>query len=161
MSNITKQQQQLSQLLAAELKESYQLLGILTEEHQALSSSDPDLITAISTKKLDAMKRMEQHHTMRTQFLASIGLSSSSEEMEAFIKHLPKESLIVTQWQELQDLARKLHHQNEINGGIIALTQRHITLALDILSGKAHTTSTYGRSGQTNSEATPQHLAKV
>jgi len=162
MSNIIKQQQQLSQLLAAEIKETYQLLDILVEEHQALSSSDPDLIASSSAKKLDVLKRVEQHHTQRAHFLSSIGLSSSNEEMDTLIKRLPKESLLVTQWQELQDLAEKLHRQNEINGGVIALTQRHITLALDILSGKANITSTtYGRSGQTNAEATPQHLAKV
>ncbi len=161
MSNIIKQQQQLSQLLASELKETYQLLDILSEEHQALSSSNPDLITTISTKKLDALKQIEQRYSTRTQFLASIGLSSGSDEAESFITHLPKESMIATQWQELQDLAKKLRRQNEINGGVIALTQRHITLALDILSGKANITSTYGRSGQANSDATPQHLAKA
>jgi len=161
MPNAIKQQQQLSRLLAAELEETSQLLEILTEEHQALSSSDPDLITAISAKKFDAMKRIEQCHIKCTQFLTSIGIASNSEGIEAFIQRLPKESLIATQWRELQDLAKKLHRQNEVNGGVIALTQRHITLAIDILSGKTNITSTYGRSGQANSEATPQHLAKV
>ncbi|MCF6353687.1 MAG: flagellar protein FlgN [Candidatus Polarisedimenticolaceae bacterium] len=158
---INTTQQQLSQLLAAELKESHQLLDILIEEHQALSSSSPDLIAAISRKKLDAMQQVEQYHSKRTQFLDQIGCPSSGEEMVRFIAALPKESLIVTQWQELQDLARKLQHQNEINGGVIVLTQRHITIALDILSGKASVTTTYGRSGQTHAEATPQHLAKA
>ncbi len=163
MSNITQQQQQLTQLLSAELNESHQLLDILMEEHQALSSSDPDLITSISAKKLDALKRVEQHYTQRAHFLTRIGLSSGNEEMETIIKRLPKESLLVTQWHALQEIAKKLHRQNEINGGIIALTQRHLTLALDILNGKANITptSTYGRSGQANSEATPQHIAKA
>ncbi len=159
MTNTT--QQQLSQLLAAELKESKQLLDILIEEHQALSSSNPDLIAVISSRKLDVMQQVEQHHSKRTEFLAQIGCPSSGEEMARFISALPKENLIVTQWQELQDLARKLQHQNEINGGVIALTQRHITIALDILSGKANVTATYGRSGQTHAEAIPQHLAKA
>ncbi len=154
-------QQQLSQLLAAELKETYRLLDILTEEHQALSSSNPDLIAAISSKKIDAMQQVELHHSKCVQFLAQIGGSSSSEEMALFIARLPKENPIVTQWQELQNLVRKLQRQNEINGGVIALTQRHITIALDILSGKANITATYGPSGQTHSEAIPQHLAKA
>ena len=161
MSNIIQQQQQLSQLLSAELKESNQLLDILIEEHQALSTSDPDLISSCSSNKLSALQRIEQHHTQRAHFLNSIGLSSSNEEMDEFIKRLPKKNALVAQWQELQDVAKKLHHQNEVNGGVIALTQRHITLALDILSGKANITSTYGRSGQTNSGATPQHIAKA
>ncbi len=163
MSHIIKQQQQLSQLLSAELKESYRLLDVLIEEHQALSSSDPDLITTASAKKLNTLKRVEQQHTQRTDFLTHIGLSSSNSEMETIIKRLPQESTLVTQWQELQEIAEKLHRQNEINGGVIALTQRHLTLALDILNGKANITptATYGRSGQTNSEATPQHLAKA
>ncbi len=158
---INATQQQLSQLLAAELKESNQLLDILIEEHRALSSSNPDLITAISSKKLDVMQRVEQHHSKRAQLLTQAGSASSGEEMGRFIAALPKENLIVTQWQELQELARKLQHQNEINGGVIALTQRHVTIALDILSGKANVTTTYGRSGQTHAEATPQHLAKA
>jgi len=163
MSRIMKQQQQLSQLLSAELKESEQLLDILIEEHQALSSSDPDLITAIGAKKLSALQRVEQQYAQRTHFLTCIGLSSSNKEMETIIKRLPQESQLVAQWQALQEIAKKLQRQNEINGGVIALTQRHLTLALDILNGKANITSTatYGRSGQANSEATPQHLAKA
>jgi len=162
MSNIIQQQQQLSQLLSEELKETNQLLDILIEEHQALSTSDPDLINVCSNNKLNALQRIEQHHTKRTHFLHSIGLSSSNKEIDAFIKRLPKENMLVDQWRELQSVAKKLQHQNEINGGVIALTQRHITLALDILSGKANITSTtYGRSGQTNSGATPQHIAKA
>lgn len=161
MSNIIQQQQQLSQLLAAELQETSQLLEILTEEHQALSSSNPDLIAAISNKKLNATQQVEQNHLKRIQLLTHFGLPSSNEGMESLIKRLPKKSQIVTQWHELQDTAKKLHCQNEINGGIIALTQRHITLALDILSGKANVTTTYGRSGQARAEITPQHLAKA
>ncbi len=161
MPNIIQQQQQLSKLLTAELKETYQLLEILTEEHQALSSSNPDLIAAISNKKFEAVQQVEQNHLKRMQLLTDIGLPSSSEGMESFIEHLPKESQIVAQWHELQGTAKKLQRQNEINGGIIALTQRHITLALDILSGKANVTATYGRSGQTRTEAIPQHLAKA
>ena len=161
MSNIIKQQQQLSQLLASELKDTYQLLEILYEEHQALGASDPDLISAISIKKLNALQQVEQHQVKRSQFLSDIGLPSNSKGIDSLIKRLPKESLITAQWQELMDVAEKLRHQNEINGGIIALTQRHITLALDILNGKTNVTSTYGRRGQTHSEDIPQHIAKA
>ncbi len=153
--------QQLSRLLAAELKESYQLLDILTEEHQALSSSDPDRITAVSSRKVSAMQQLEQCHLQCVEFLARAGLSPGSEGLARFIARLPSGSPVAVQWRELQDLAEKLQRQNEVNGGVIALTQRHITIALDILSGKANVTTTYGRSGQTRSEAVPQHLAKA
>ncbi len=156
-----KQPQQLSRLLATELKHTRQLLDILIEEHQALGQPDPDRITAISLKKLDCLKELERHHAKREQFLVDQGFSSGAAGMEALVQSLPGDTPVAGQWRELRGLAGKLKRQNEINGSIVALTQRHITLALDILTGRASTSPTYGRSGQTHGNAASQRLAKA
>lgn len=161
MHKIIDQQQQLSRLLAAELEESRHLLEILIEEHQSLGHADPDQITAISTRKRDCLKKVERHYNDREQFLTRLGISSGTAGMESLVRSLPRETTIAKQWRELQSLAKDLKRQNDINGGIVALTQRHITLALDILSGRANTTPTYGPSGQTNHGNASQRLAKA
>ena len=92
MSKIAELQHQLSQLFAAEIKDSHQLMSILTEEHTALSKADPDQITAISSKKINALKSLELHHQQRTQFLTKIGMSPNSKDIDTFIRRLPQKS---------------------------------------------------------------------
>lgn len=156
------QQQSLSGLLAAELEDTRRLLEILIKEQKTLGSADPDKITVISAEKITHLKKIEKHNANRERFLTSQGLSSGITGMETVAQSLPNGALIAKQWQELQSLAGKLKRQNDINGGIVALTQRHITLALDILTGRANTSPTYGPGGQTNRDGNKsQRLAKA
>jgi len=155
------QQKQLSQLLSAELEDSHLLLNILLEEHQSLGAADPDQITTINAKKISGLKKIEIHAKNREKFLANVKISPDLKSIDSLIQKLSENKSITTKWIELQSLAKQMQRQNEINGGIIALTQRHITLALDILTGKASTSPTYGPQGQANTDSVSQRLAKA
>jgi len=155
------QQQQLSRLLTAELAAGQQLLGILKEEYKALSSRDPEQITELSEAKLKQLQAFEGQLSQRHRFFVGLGLSTEREALEQLFQAPNCDSAIISQWQELQQLVDSLQQQNEINGGIVALSQRNVAMALDVLTGKNTSTPTYGRSGKTSSGQASSRLAKA
>ncbi|VAX05440.1 hypothetical protein MNBD_GAMMA26-1554 [hydrothermal vent metagenome] len=155
------QQKHLFRLLSAELKDSQCLLDILLEEHHGLGCADPDQIASICTKKISRLRMIETHVEKRKLFLSFIKFSPDQAGIKSIIQLLPANNPVAVVWSQLQDLTKKLQHQNEINGGIITLTKRHLTTALDILTGKINTASTYGRQGQANTGHIPHRLAKA
>lgn len=157
----TEQQQQLSRLLKTELEVGQRLLEILEEEHQALSSRQPERITELSETKLNQLKLFEGQMSQREHFLQSLGLSQDKELINKLLQTPNCHPTLAQQWLELKQLANSLQRQNEINGGIVALSQRHIAMALDVLTGQDSSTPTYGRSGKTSGGKTSGRLAKA
>lgn len=157
----TASQQRLSQLLQNELVHTRQLLAILVEEYEALRKPSAEQITDISKKKLACLQEFERHTSARGRFLAEQGRPPTKAATEDLVRSCPQDSPIHDQWLELQSLAEQAQEQNEINGGIITLSQKHTRMALDILSGKDLTSDTYGPGGASRSDAAPHTLAKA
>lgn len=158
-----EQQQHLSRLLQAELESGQQLLDVLEQENEALRGRDPDLITQISETKLEQLKAFEAQLSQRYRFLEGLGLGLGPDKaaLDALLQPLGKSNPLTAQWQQLQKLADQLQVQNEINGGIVILSQRQVTMALDLLTGQSGSTSTYERSGKTTGDKTSTRFAKA
>ncbi len=157
----TASHQHLSQILQQELTHAKRLIDILGEEYEALRKPDAERITVISKEKLTCLQALEQHTRARGRFLAEQGLTSSKAATEELVQSCPKDSPVHGQWQALQALAEQAQKQNEINGGIVALAQRHTRMALDILSGKNVASETYGPGGASRSDTASHSLAKA
>lgn len=157
----TEQQQQLSHLLKTELEVGQQLLVILEEEHQALSNRDADRITALSQTKLNQLQTFEKQMSQRSHFFKGLGIPQEQGAIDKLLQAPRCHPTVIKQWQELRQLADSLQLQNEINGGIVTLSQRHISMALDVLTGQNNSTPTYGRSGKTTTGNSSGRLAKA
>lgn len=155
------QQQQLSQLLHGELDATQHMLEILQQEHQALVEKDADKITQSSEEKLAQLKELEAQFLRRDHFLESLGVNSKESGLASLLQALAAENPLTLQWQRLQQLAEELQRQNDINGSIVTLSQRHISMALDILTGQTGSTPTYGPSGKTSSNKSSGRVAKA
>jgi flagella synthesis protein FlgN len=155
------QQNSLAGLLAAELSESSKLLEILQRESDILGGNDPESIKAVSKEKLAQMQRLSQQLTQRDRFLTELGLPKGKEGTDRLLRSLPQESELADRWTKLQDLGEQMKKQNEINGNIVAVSQRQVRQALDVLSGKTGAPQTYGREGETRSTANQNTLAKA
>jgi flagella synthesis protein FlgN len=155
------QKNRLAALLAAELSETSRLQEILQREFKILGGNDPEQIGAISKEKLAQMQRTAHQLTERDDFLKELGLPIGKEGTDLLLQGLPRENGLVARWGKLQDLGKQLKTQNEINGNIVAVSQRQARQALDILSGKTGTPQTYGREGETRSTTQHNSLAKA
>ena len=137
------------------------MLGILEQEHQALIEKDADKITQSSEQKLAQLKVLEGLFSGRDHFLDSLGIDTKTTGLASLLQELPTDNPLAAQWQKLQQLAEALQRQNDINGSIVTLSQRHVSMALDILTGQTGSTPTYGPSGKASSNKSSGRVAKA
>ncbi len=157
----TQNQQRLSSLLQAELQAILRLQQLLEQEYQVLSSSEnPDRIEQISQEKLVLLKQVDELFVNRQRFLQKLGLRESAI-LEALISKLPPDSELASLLEKLQEAAKEVHRQNQINGGIVAHGQRYVRQTLDILHGKTEAMQTYGPEGEARSDERPTFSSKV
>ncbi|MCB1867450.1 MAG: flagellar protein FlgN [Gammaproteobacteria bacterium] len=150
----------LQQLLSAELESTGKLLELLEQEHQLLVNGEAEEIRAISAQKQAQTMLLREQLLVRDRFLAAHRLPSGKEGTDLFIGQTDSDSAIRQCWSKVQALATQLNYRNEVNGGIVALAQRHVREALNILTCHTDQESTYGPAGQRMGRS-PQSLAKV
>lgn len=164
-----QQETALQQLLAAELACAKEFKVVLDREFQALKGQDPELIKAISREKQSLMTQMQQYLDARSQLLTqwamppgctTNGPKDGNQEIHQLLRENPA-SVCASLWGELIEWVHGLHKQNEINGGIIFMGQRHAKQALEILSGKAYEKNTYSRKGEQILGSSVHTLGKV
>lgn len=144
-----EQREALASLIANELEMAKTMLELLKSEHTALKSENPDSIKATSQQKLKHMQLMEQSIGQRNRFLQQLQLSADEQGVAEAVAAASQHSQLNANWNNLKEIAKELQKQNEINGGIIAIGQRRVKQALDILSGKENLTGTYSQQGET------------
>jgi len=161
MGSKDRLQVELSRHLESELKCAQALLITLEHEYDALMGSDPEQIEQVSARKQQQMIEMTALLAERDHFLRQHTLAPGKAGTEALIGHSSDNSPAVGIWQALQEMASKLRLCNETNGGIIALGQRHVQQALNIVTGHTGESNTYGREGNQQLRRSPQTLAKA
>ena len=159
--HVTKEDDgRLLQMLSAELESARNLLQLLEQEHQVLIKGEAEAIRSISAHKQTQIKLLSDQLLVRDRFLTAHQLPAGKEGTDLFIQQAPAGSATAKCWAQVQDLATRLNDRNEINGGIVALAQRHVSQALNILTCHTEQNSTYGPAGQQAGRA-PQSLARA
>lgn len=152
-----EQQQQLSSTLSAEYACAQSLLDLLQKEHRILKSTDADALNSISREKQQLVIRMHRHGKEREQLVSRLQPGGNTNDL---LRHRP-ESELTRLWKQLGEIAAKLQQQNEINGGMVALNQRHARQALDILCGRSGNREIYGSRGEYRQMESGKPLAKA
>ena len=150
----------LLQLLSAELESARNLLQLLEQEHQVLVKGEAEAIRSISEQKQAQIRLLGEQLLLRDRFLAAHQLPAGKQGTDLFIEQAPASSEIEKCWSQIQELATQLNDRNEVNGGIVALAQRHVRQALNILTCHTEQNTTYGPAGQQTGRS-PQSLAKA
>lgn len=151
----------LCQMLPAELECARKLLDTLAAEHAALIRGDADSISAVSSLKLQQMQEFQCLLSERNRYLSRLGFQPGKEGTEALLECGPVDRHTRENWEELQKMALQLRDGNDLNGGIIALEQRHVQQALDILTGRVGENQTYGPAGGLSNGHQSNSLAKA
>lgn len=157
----SKQQKIFCQFLQQELETGRELLQIIEQEHEFLIQGDPEEIEAVSNKKRQQVQELQRQVAQRDQFLAQHALPAGKEGTESLLQNIPSHCPASKYWRELQAVAAMLQKRNEITGGILALGQRHIRQALEILTGQMGASLTYGPEGAHRPGCNSQSLVKA
>lgn len=160
MNLSAEQQNRLSQVISTELNCAHSLAEILQREQNALKSHDPEQVLDISREKQQAVEQMQECARQRDHLLASLGVTSGTTGIDLLLQ-ANSTAHCADLWHQLGEVAGKLRKQNEINGGILALSQRHNKQALDLLCGRTDSRNTYGARGQHHQDQSGHSLAKA
>lgn len=152
---------QLNELLMATQACSQRLLDVLQEEDLALRRADADGIDLVTSAKQALIQEMESHQLAQDRFLATHALPPGPQGMQRYLETLSADAPEQTTWSNLQALAIECRNRNETNGGVLALSRRHVRQALEILKGSPETGPIYGRNGEALSAVRTSPLAKA
>ena len=161
MNDISELERAFSQLLRDESERTAQLLDLLRQEYQALQSSSPESLEQLTVQKQHTIKALDGCVAAHNRFLLQQELTPDRQGTAAFLACLPPASRISVQWIAFEATLEDCRKQNEINGSILAHSQRQIRYALDLLRGVTAGQKTYGPLGESRSNHLSNTLGKA
>jgi flagella synthesis protein FlgN len=147
--------------LGHEVEAVTQLLAVLGEEYAALQADDAHALENAVAAKHELVARLEVLGRERDKVLSEAG--TDGEELEHWLVSVGhgEGSTVHRLWCELQALARNCHQQNNVNGAVVEVSQRHVQHVLALLRGQAQPTELYGRNGIASKTPSSTTFAKA
>ncbi len=133
-------------LLKQEATTLEELYEVLMKELVALKDRDSDSVNTLSKEKesiLDKLEKLDKERQLCIESESPENKSTISNEIDSLSS-------------EIQICLDKCKQQNNINGGIIEMSQLFNEKMLDIICGNFEKQTTYSASGK-NSKASNQH----
>jgi flagella synthesis protein FlgN len=135
---------ELTSRLTEERVALHAFVSILEKEQQALLDRDSDLLISLAELKSQSANQLTSLVQARRQLL-----NTNQADTTEWLKQFAPSALII--WNEIQELAKRAHHLNQVNGEVIQLKLRSNHQALSALLNAAKSASgLYGRDGQPN-----------
>ena len=148
-------------ILQREAEQTGILHDLLLREFELLKSNPGQELQDLLAQKSEQLKQVEQSVSAHHRFLQGQGLSSDREGTERYISHCQDNPALTAAWKVQQELLTACSKQNEINGGAVALNQRQVNQALNLLLGMGDSQKTYGRSGESKPARPSKTLGKA
>lgn len=152
--------QQLHNILKAEQATASKLLTMLKYERGALTKSDVDVMTELTTKKQPLVVTLEQLGRQREALLQTEGFSAGKEGLSAFIANQTEQHsrILNSMVDALKITAKACREHNQVNGGIVNVNRQYLQQAMNILRGRDIAPSAYGPGGEYTSQIVRQPL---
>lgn len=142
------------QLLEQDINTATALLTLLQEEHDILQQRDHARLGALINDKQTLMAALEQNAKQRSvwvRFLVERTQLSNEACWERLLNELDSAQLPPL-WQQLQAIIAECKTHNEVNGKMIALSQRTLKQLTGLMRGQSmDTPDLYTASGSTES----------
>lgn len=160
------QQQQITQILQAEVECVNDLLLSLESEYDALAEQHADALEEVVRDKQIKIQRLEAVTRQREQLLNSFD-DTVAVEKQSQSEHqvIQNNKQLADLWEKLVVIAEKCREKNRVNGSIVETASRQSRHALDILRGitpnSSSNSETYDNSGRTTSFTNKHTLVHV
>ena len=132
------------------------LLGVLAQETQLLSTRQFQQLDTLSQKKQDLSNQLESNYQCRLKLLQQLGNDSDPKVLQQlFLEQCsPEQASQIKQLNaELESNLSNCRHNNLVNGQVIAVNLSNQQAIYNILQGKSTTATTYSPTGQVNNQS--------
>jgi flagellar biosynthesis/type III secretory pathway chaperone len=147
-------------ILSQETEQAKSLLELLKQEFELLKSAPGKPLETLQAEKREQLKQVEQAVSAHHQFLKQQGLTNDRQGTEQYVETCSDNPALSSAWEEYLEILQACQKQNEINGGAVALNQRQVNQALNLLLG-LNEDKTYGRSGESRPGRPSKSLGKA
>ncbi len=148
---------ELASIVQAAITCTDQLLNLLNDEQDALSTGDVEAINEYGREKAVCVVELENFDNRRSQLCRDLKLDNA--EINNFLNHQPT---VTTPdlWESFLVKLEQCREANAINGSFARIRRGHIEKALQILRGSDGTPSLYNPTGLDDS-ADATHLGSA
>lgn len=169
ITSANNQQQEVKQILQAEVECAHLLLKSLEQEYEALAEHNSAALEEVVLNKQEKIQQLEVVSRQREKLFAffdGVKTEVNADESRQNKRYqFNNDKQLVMLWNELLNLAEQCYEKNRVNGSIVELVSRQSRHALDILRGIAPDTSAaselYDNAGHTKSFANKRSLVHV
>ncbi|MEN8261508.1 MAG: flagellar protein FlgN [Pseudomonadota bacterium] len=155
----------LGQLLETILELTEKLHVQLTREAVALGQRDSQAVATLSAEKQSLVGELGMLTLRLETWLRSMGYATGKDSMVDVLGKMKIEgqpaSEMIARWARVCEISSQCKILNEANGARIELLNLHFRRAMQILSGQAHPTQTYGPDGSAKRDITNHSLVSV
>jgi flagellar biosynthesis/type III secretory pathway chaperone len=137
-----------------------ELLPVLERERDALGGQDADQLAAVVNDKLARLKALEPSVTARDRLQKAAGHDAGMDGGSRLVEALGDAGL-KAEWSELKQLAEQVARLNDVNGSIVAQSERATRSALEILTGRPRSDVTYSNLRRRSNAAAKHYLGKT
>ena len=148
-------------ILNDEAEQAAGLLELLEQEFELLASAPGDALEKLLELKKARLKTIEQTADAHHRFLQQQGLSGDRRGTESYLAACPDNATLHEHWRRYLTLLQSCQNQNAINGGAVAVNQRQVNQALNLLLDLGNVNKTYGRSGESLPSRPSKTLGKA
>lgn len=151
----------LLQQLSDDIGSARKLLELTDAEYQALAERDLAGLEQLLTQKQTLLALLGQHSSLRGQTLATAGLTSDLDGLQAYASNSSVGAAILEQAEHLDSILESCRTANERNGKLIRTNQRAVGEMLHILQSTNQTPDLYDRRGAAAKGAYQRPLSRA
>ena len=160
---MTPQEQEFYALLETQANCAEDILNALKTEKENLRLLDPTEVTHSTQDKIGKIQALEKSSSLCMNWLKQ---SSPNKEITLNIREyiqtiFPNNQVMLDLLDRIKTLAEACQRQNEVNGGVVALSQQYTERALAILHGDTPRAKLYGKEGRAHQTYSPKTLGRV
>lgn len=151
---------QIHQIIHAELNAAKQLLNLLKQESSTLEKRDLAGLATLVEQKSQLLVELEQGGLKRKKLLQSRQLSSTDLNWQQLLSSTGNAELGQL-WQSLEALVAECRKENEINGKLLARSQRTLSNLASLMRGQTPSQNLYNRQGNQNNNRVQHTYAQA
>ena len=152
----------LRQMIAQDKSALEELRDCLFKEREYLESRNLDPMQVLIERKIQLIDQISKQVKFRAQVLAKLNLPQTAAGWSQFLQRHPLTQPLETEWQTVVQIYEECQELNQINGKLVARSQKTFGHILNLIRGQVTAPSLYGSNGTSKTQTTGSYtLAKA
>lgn len=152
----------LRQMIAQDKAALEELRECLIKERECLEKRELDPMQVLIERKIQLIDQISQQSKFRSQVLSKLNLPQNAAGWSQFLNRHPLTKPLESEWQSVVNAYEECQLLNQINGKLVARSQKTFGHIMNLIRGQVAAPSLYGPNGSSKTQTTGSYtLAKA